>query len=89
MGRETVLFKSEEKKSRSEIAEILRMLASKVEKGEMGLRNDAGSVDLEFPENMTLEIKAEEEVNGKTKHSLEIEMEWIVGSGNQLGLVIG
>lgn len=89
MGIETVLFKSEEMKSRREIAETLRLLATKVEGGRVSLSNDAGNVDLEFPGNMTLEIKAEEEVNGKTKYSLEIELEWTVGSDSQDGLMIG
>lgn len=35
MGRETVLFKSEEKKNRKEIAETLRILADKVDQGSM------------------------------------------------------
>jgi amphi-Trp domain-containing protein len=83
MGRETVLFKSEEKKTRSEIAEILRLLADKVEQGHMILSNEAGNVDLAFPENMILEIKAEEETKRKTKRSLEIELEWPVGGGNR------
>lgn len=89
MGRETVLFKSEEKKTRSEIAEILRLLADKVEQGHMILSNEAGNVDLAFPENMILEIKAEEETKRKTKRSLEIELEWPVGGGKQGGVVIG
>lgn len=89
MGSETVLFKSEERKSRSEIAETLRALAVRIEQGRMDLSNDSGNVDLEFPENMTLEIKAEEEVKGKTKRSLEIELEWIVGDGSRQGLTIG
>jgi amphi-Trp domain-containing protein len=89
MGRETVLFKSEEKKTRSEIAEVLRLMADKVEQGRMSLRNETGNVDLAFPENMILEIKAEEETGRKTKHSLEIELEWPVGGEEQGGVVIG
>ena len=89
MGRETVLFKSEEKKMRSEIANTLRQLAEKVEHGSLILSRDTESVTLEFPENMTLEIKAEEETKRKTKRSLEIELEWIVGDHNQGSMVIG
>lgn len=89
MAYETVLFKSEEKKSRLEIAETLRLLASKVEQGKINLSNESGTVDLEFPENMLLEIKVEEETKRNTKHSLEIELEWIIGGDNQRGLVIG
>jgi len=89
MGREIILFNSEEKKTKNEIADILRLLASKVEQGNLSLSNEAGAVDLEFPENMILEIKAEEEVKQKIKRSLEIEIEWIVGSDDQGSMVIG
>ncbi|MDD3617959.1 MAG: amphi-Trp domain-containing protein [Desulfobulbaceae bacterium] len=88
MGRETVLFKSEEKKTRSEIAEVLRLMADRVEQGRISLGNEAGHVDLDFPENLTLEIKAEEETGRKTKRSLEIELEWPVGGEEQGGAVI-
>ena len=37
MGIETVLFKSEEKKSAKEIAEILHQIADKIESGSMTL----------------------------------------------------
>ena len=89
MGRETVLFKSEEKKTRYEIAGILRLLADKVEQGKMSLTSETGSVDLEFPANMVLETKAEEETKHKTKRSLEIELEWTVGGDDQGSMVIG
>lgn len=89
MGREIVLFKSEEKKTRKEIAEILRLLAGKVEAGRLHLENTGGSIDLEFPGNLVLEIKAEEEENRRLKRSLEIELEWVVGGDEQSGMVIG
>lgn len=89
MGRETVLFKSEEKKTRSEIAKVLRLMADKVEQGHISLSGEGGSVDLAFPENMILEIKAEEEMKRKTMRSLEIELEWAVNGGEQSGVVIG
>ena len=89
MGRETVLFKSEEKKTKQEIAGTLRLLADKVEHGNISLSSEAGSVILEFPDNMTLEIKVEEETKHKTKRSLEIELEWIVGGDEQGSMVIG
>ncbi len=65
MGRETVLFKSEEKKSRDEAVAILRQIADKVETGNLSLQQGNESLNLEFPENVTLEIKAEEEAGKK------------------------
>ena len=88
MGREKILFKSEEKKTKSEIADILNRIADKIEQGNISLDNGAGSIDLQFPENMVLEIKVEEEINHKTKHSFEIELEWTVGANEQGSMVI-
>jgi len=75
MGREKILFKSEERKTKILIADILNRFANMVELGNMSLSNGAGSVDLQFPKNMVLEIKAEEEINHKKKRSLEIVLE--------------
>lgn len=88
MGHETVLFKTEEKKTKSEIADVLRLLADKVAQGCMSLNNQEVTVDLDFPESMTLEIKVEEETKHKTKRSLEIELEWTVGANEQGSMVI-
>ena len=89
MGGEKILFKSEERKTKSEITDILHRIADMVEQGNMSLSNGAVSVELQFPENMVLEIKAEEEIKHKTKHSLEIELEWTVGDHEQGSMVIG
>ena len=88
MGHETVLFKSEEKKTKSEIADVLRLLADKVAQGCMTLNNQEMTVDLDLPETVTLKIKVEEETKQKTKRSLEIELEWIVGANEQGSMVI-
>jgi amphi-Trp domain-containing protein len=89
MGNEVILFKSEEKKSNSEIAAILRQVADRVEKGSMTLGQNENSITLDFPRTMILEIKVEEEEKRNIKRSLEIELEWILGSEEQGGLVIG
>lgn len=89
MGRETVLFKSEEKKSRNEAAAILRQITDKLETGSLSLQQGNESLNLDFPQSITLEIKAEEESGNRIKRSLEIELEWIVGDQNQGSMVIG
>jgi amphi-Trp domain-containing protein len=78
MGIETVLFKSEEKKSSSDIAITLRQIADKIDKGSMTLKKGSEEITLEFPKNMILELKIEEEQGKRLKKSLEIELEWIV-----------
>jgi len=80
MGHETILFKSEEKKTATEIAETLRLVADKVENGTITLSQGDESIELNLPQTMTFEIKAEEEEGrSKTKRSLEFELEWVVG----------
>ena len=88
MGREIVLFKSEEKKSSNEIASILRTIADKVEQGTMTLGQNENKITLDFPGNMVLEIKVEEEEKANIKRSLEIELEWVLGGEEQGSLVI-
>ncbi len=92
MGRETVLFKSEEKKSSLEIVAVLRRIANKIEKGKsMKLRQGKDQIVLDFPSNMTLEIKVEDEVKKRkgTKRTFEIELEWYPGAdGERYGVTI-
>ncbi|WP_419780060.1 amphi-Trp domain-containing protein [Maridesulfovibrio sp.] len=93
MGKEVVLFKSEEKKTAAEAAEVLRLVADRVESGKLILSAGGEPVELEIPGQVTLEIKAEEETgsSGKVKRSLELEVEWAVGDdvGSGGGVSIG
>ena len=79
MGREIILFKSEERKTSGEVAAVLRDIADKVEQRQMTLKQDANEITLDFPENLVLELKVEEEEGRKVKRSLEIELEWVPG----------
>ena len=79
MGIETVLFKSEEKKSAKEIAAVLRVIAEKIDEGAMTLQQGDSEVVLDFPSSMVLEMKVEEEQGRKLKKSFEIELEWVPG----------
>ena len=81
MGKEIVLFKSEEKREAGEVAAFLRELADRVEKQEVILRKGKEEVSLQLPPVFTLEVKAEEEHSkkGKVEYSLEIELEWKPG----------
>lgn len=89
MGRETILFKSEEKKTAAEIAQTLRLVADKVEAGALTLKSGDQAVELEFPNQMELQLKAEEEEGRKLKRKFEIEIEWVPGeSGQATGTII-
>jgi len=79
---EHVLFKSEEKKKSIDAAAVMRIIADKLETGEITLSQGGDEVRLSVPETVTLELKVEEETKpGRSgvKKSLEIEIEWVEG----------
>ncbi len=90
MGKEVKLFKSEEKKGRSDVAAFLHQLADKVEKGRVVLRQGKQEITLELAHNLILEIQVEDEDKKRKgiQHSLEIEIKWFDddGSGGPLQL---
>lgn len=80
MGREITLFKSEEKKTRTEVSDFLRQLAGKIDNGEVILKQGSEELALEIPTNVILDIKAEDEEKSRgTQQSLEIEIKWFPG----------
>jgi amphi-Trp domain-containing protein len=87
MGRETKLFKSQERKSRAEVAEFLRQLADKVDADGVVLRQGQEEIALRLPESLILEIQVEDEDKGTkgVQHSLEVEIKWF--EGDQAGPV--
>ena len=85
MGRETRLFKSEERKNRSDVGAFLHQLADKVNEGQVILRQGKEELVLNMPHNLILEIQVEDEDKKRKgiQHSLEIEIKWFEGdSGN-------
>ena len=81
MGKETRLFKSEERMARAAAAAFLRELADKVEGGEVVLRQGGEELTLTLPESLVLEVQAEDEDKGTRgiQHSLEVELAWFDG----------
>jgi amphi-Trp domain-containing protein len=78
MGKEIRLFKSQEKKSRDEVAGFLTQLADKITAGQVVLKKGQEELALEIPYNLVLEIQVEDE-DKKAKgvqHSLELEIKW-------------
>lgn len=88
MGKETVLFKTEEKMSRKAAADLMRQVADKLDSGKVKLqKGKQETVTLKVPDQVELEIKAEKEVGKrKTKKKLEIEIEWNVGDKQDMGV---
>ncbi|MFB6123541.1 MAG: amphi-Trp domain-containing protein [Haloferacaceae archaeon] len=81
---EEVLFETESKQSRTDVAEMLRSIASKVESGDLTLRAGDQSVSLDIPRRPTFEIKVERETSatGPSELGLELELEWNEGEGD-------
>ena len=88
MGIETVLFKSEEKKTSIDIANVLRHIADKIDTGTMTLKQGSDEITIEFPKDMVLELKVEEEQGKRMKKSFEIELEWMVGDDQKVDTMI-
>lgn len=86
MGKETVLFRSEEKKDLHAVTSFLRELADKLDKQKVLLMQGNQNITLKVPSTVELEIKVEKEVGRrKTKKKLEIEIEWVVGADKKKG----
>jgi amphi-Trp domain-containing protein len=90
MGKEVVLFESEEKRSLADVAAFLHQLGDKVAQGQVILRQGKEELTLDLPNNVVLELKAEEEAKkNKTQRSLEVEIEWIVGDDSGGSVKLG
>ena len=78
MGKEKKLFKSEEKRSRSEVSAFVQQLADKIGEGRVILRQGQEELSLDLPHNLILEIQVEDEDKKRKgiQHSLEIEIKW-------------
>lgn len=78
MGKETRLFKSEERKSRSDVSEFLHQLADRISKGQAVLRQGQEEITLRLPQSLILEVQVEDEDKGArgVQHSLEVEIKW-------------
>jgi amphi-Trp domain-containing protein len=74
---EKVLMRSEEKRSRSEVASFLREVASKINEGSLTVRQGSEEIVFELPDTLELELKLEEKTGRTPKIQFEIELEWL------------
>jgi amphi-Trp domain-containing protein len=82
---EEVLFKSESRQSRADVAAYLRTVAGKLEDGDaITLKAGGDSVTLDPPSRPTFEVKAEREgpADGPGELSVEFELEWDEDGGD-------
>ncbi|HSL94821.1 MAG TPA: amphi-Trp domain-containing protein [Thermoleophilia bacterium] len=91
MGRETRLFKSQERKTLAEVSDFLHQLADKIGTGEVVLRQGSDELTLSLPRNTVLEVQAEDEEKGSRgiQHSLEVEIKWFEGDDDAGALELG
>jgi amphi-Trp domain-containing protein len=85
---ETVLFESERRQSRGDIAAYLRQVAEKLDAGaEITLKANGERVTLNPPDQPTFEVKAEREgpTDGTNELSIEFELEWDEGESGSGG----
>jgi len=84
---EEVLFETERRRDRTEIADYLRTVADRLESGDsLTLSSGGDSVDLAIPARPTFEVKAERETeSGGTELSVEFEIEWDEGQADADG----
>lgn len=83
MGKEVRLFKSEERKSRSDVSAFLHQLADKISDGKVVLSQGQEELSLQLPQSLILEVQVEDE-DKKSKgiqHSLEVEIKWFDDDG--------
>ena len=76
---EVVLFETESKQTRSDIATYLRQIADNLDAGEeITLQAGSESVTVDPPAQPTFEIKVEREgpEGGPYERSIELELEW-------------
>ena len=76
---EEVLFETEAKQTRAEIAAYLRQVADKLDAGDpVTLAAGEQSTTLEVPDRPTFEVKVEREgpASGPGELGLELELEW-------------
>lgn len=81
MGRETILFKSEERKDLNAVSSFLRELADKLDTNKVVFMQGKQEVKVKVPSTVEMEVKVEKEAGKrKTKKKIEVEIEWIVGA---------
>lgn len=78
MGKEEKLFKSKERKNRSDISAFLHQLADQISEGRVDLHQEEKEITVQLPDSLILKIQVEDK-DKKTKgtrHSLELKLKW-------------
>jgi amphi-Trp domain-containing protein len=90
MSKEKVLFKSEERRDLESVVVFLGQLVAKLAENQVVLRQGDEEITLIIPDQVTLELKVEEEEKRRgKKQTLEIEIEWMEGEASNSSVVLG
>ena len=90
MGKENVLFESEERKDLASVVAFLHQLADKLAENQVVLRQGSEEIVVDIPDSVVLELKVEEEdKKGKVKRTLEVEIEWLEGDESGGAVTLG
>jgi amphi-Trp domain-containing protein len=76
---EKELFKTEQQRTRTEIAEALLDAAELIESGSIQLKSDTEDQDVTIPENPRFEVELEgliDSETGEERYELEYEIRW-------------
>jgi amphi-Trp domain-containing protein len=76
---ETVLFKTENQRTRAEIAEALRTAAEQLDSGSVELESDTATESVAVPKTTTFEVELErltDSETGEQRYELEYEIRW-------------
>lgn len=76
---EEELFKTEERQTRTEIAEALLDTAEQIESGSVQLKSETEDQDVTIPENPLFEVELErltDSETGEERYELEYEIRW-------------
>lgn len=84
---EEILFETESKQARADVASYLRTVADRLEAGgELTLEAGGQSVTVDPPDRPTFEVKVERETpsgGGQAELSIEFELEWREGENGE------
>lgn len=90
MGKEVVIFRSEEKADRARVCSFLRDLADRIEQNNVVLVQAGEETPVDIPDTVELEVKFEEETETSGKeYSLEVEFEWPEGGEGEGSVSLG
>jgi len=78
MGKKTRLFKSKERRGRTDVSAFLHQLADRVSVGQVVLRQGQEEISLDLPQSVTLEVQAQVQDRREKgpRHRLELELTW-------------